>query len=111
LDESSCWYINDEFGSSIPHSNTPKVKIIPFLYAPSFKMDDKVISYSLMWPLEDLEEGDLVTRDFLNGIKEEKQRSDRLAAWFKLPQNKYLSLIQEYDNKMLKLSADSATLL
>lgn len=58
---------------------------MPFLYAPNFKMDDKVISYTLMWPLEEINEGEEITRDYLNGIKEEKQRSSRMAAWYKLP--------------------------
>ena len=70
MDESSCWYVNDEFGSFIPHSDSPTVKIIPFLYAPHNKLDDDVISYSLLWPLQDIKEGDLVTKDYLNGIPE-----------------------------------------
>jgi tubulin--tyrosine ligase-like protein 12 len=69
LDESSCWYVNDELGSSIPHSDKPKVKLVPFLYAPNNKLDDKVVSYTLMWPLEEINEGDTITRDYLNGLK------------------------------------------
>ena len=52
LDESSCWYVNDELGSCIPHSDTPNVKLIPFLYAPNNKLDDKVVSYTLLWPTQ-----------------------------------------------------------
>ena len=72
-------------GSCIPHSDQPNVKLMPFLYAPNNKLDEKAISFTLMWPLQDIKAGEYLTRDYLNGIKEEKQRSTRKAAWFKLP--------------------------
>lgn len=93
LDESSCWYINDELGSYISHSDQPKVKIIPFLYAPHSKLDKDVVAYSLLWPLEDIQVGDLITKDYLSGLKEERQRSSRLAAWFQLPKTYYLKQV------------------
>ena len=111
LDESSCWYVNDELGSCIPHSDTPNVKLIPFLYAPNNKLDDKVISYTLLWPTKEINEGDTLTRDYLNGLKEEKQRSTRMAAWYRLPESKYISMNNEHVVDMFKLCADSVTLL
>lgn len=44
------WYIMDEFGSRIQHSDSPTVKTSPFFFAPL------QISFTLMWPLQDLEE-------------------------------------------------------
>lgn len=44
------WYIMDEFGSRIQHSDSPTVKMSPFFFAPL------QISFTLMWPLQDLEE-------------------------------------------------------
>jgi hypothetical protein len=32
-------------------------------------MDESVVAYTLMWAIEDLKEGDAVTRDYLNGMK------------------------------------------
>ena len=73
-------------GACIPHSDHPNVKLMPFLYAPNNKLDDKAISFTLMWPLQQINTDDNLTRDYLNGIKEEKQRSARMAAWFKMPE-------------------------
>ena len=69
LDESSTWYINDEVGSMIPHSDCPNVKLTPFLYAPNFKLDSEVQAFSIMWPVKDIKAGELIFRDYLNGIK------------------------------------------
>ena len=98
-------------GSCIPHSDQPNVRLMPFLYAPNNQLDEKAISFTLLWPTESLEAGDYLTRDYLNGIKEEKQRSYRMAAWQRLPSAKLLSLINDYDMQMLKLCADSVTLM
>lgn len=84
---------------------------MPFLYAPNNKLDEKAISFTLMWPLQDIKAGDYLTRDYLNGIKEEKQRSSRKAAWFKLPETQLLNLINENDVKMMNLCVSSITLM
>lgn len=54
LDETSIWYVNDEFGSAITHTDKPQCIIAPFLYAPNNSMDGAVVAYSLMWLVEDL---------------------------------------------------------
>lgn len=53
----------------IPHSDDPNMKIIPFLYAPNYKLDSDVQAFSLLWPLKDIKAGDLLTKDYLNGMK------------------------------------------
>ena len=45
------WYIMDEFGSSIRHSDDPTVECMPFYYIPTATM------YSLVWPLKLLTKG------------------------------------------------------
>ena len=47
------------------------------------------MAFSVFWPLVDIKMGDIITRDFLNGFTEQRQRSSRLAAWFKLPEVYY----------------------
>lgn len=45
------WYIMDEFGSSIRHSNDPSVECMPFYYVPTATM------YSIVWPRTNLSKG------------------------------------------------------
>jgi len=48
LDETSIWYVMDEFGSAIQHSDTPNGITAPFLFAPNNKLDAYTISYNVM---------------------------------------------------------------
>uniref|UniRef100_A0A914V9A3 Tubulin--tyrosine ligase-like protein 12 SET-like domain-containing protein n=1 Tax=Plectus sambesii TaxID=2011161 RepID=A0A914V9A3_9BILA len=57
-DQMPVWYMADEFGSRIPHSDEPTVRMVPIYYAP------QQIAFSLVFPLQSLKEGDLVTRDY-----------------------------------------------
>jgi len=45
------WYIMDEFGSRIQHSDTPNVRLVPFCYVPT------QTTFTVMWPLSDIEDG------------------------------------------------------
>ena len=57
------WYVMDEFGSRIPHSDLPSHRLVPFLWA------GDGLGYSLLFPLTSgpVETGTNVTRDFLQG--------------------------------------------
>ena len=57
------WYIMDEFGSRIPHSDSPSYKTVPFIYA------GDGLGYSLLFPVsqEAKEAGTEVTRDYVEG--------------------------------------------
>lgn len=81
LDETPIWYVMDELGSSIRHSDKPNFQIAPFMYLPDGTLQS-AISYSLLWPVQDVVSGEECTRDYLFGIREDQQRSSRLAAWF-----------------------------
>lgn len=54
MDEENVWYINDEVGSLIKHSDQPNIAIHPFIYAPNNKFDAHTITYSICWPLKDM---------------------------------------------------------
>ncbi|KRX08784.1 hypothetical protein PPERSA_08095 [Pseudocohnilembus persalinus] len=101
-DESGIWYVNDEFGSSIQHSDTANLQCIPFLFAPNNKLDEKAISYSICWPIKDIKENDFITRDYLMGITELQQRSSKLITWFDLPTKFFEDEYQKENNKRLK---------
>lgn len=60
------WYVNDELGSAIIHNEDGNFRIIPFIQLPD------QITYSLLFPIKDINEGDQVTRNFIENIDEEQ---------------------------------------
>jgi hypothetical protein len=55
MDEEPCFYVNDEVGSSITHSDKPNTSMHPFIYSPNAKVDDAATTtYSIVWALEDI---------------------------------------------------------
>lgn len=69
------WYIMDEFGSRVQHSSQPTCCMAPLFYAP------QQIAYSVLWPLQNLEYGDEVARDFAYGETDPLVRRCRLLPW------------------------------
>lgn len=61
-DRMPIWYIMDEFGSAINHSDDPNVRVVPFMHLP------EGITYSLLFPVKDVLEGDQITRDYAEGL-------------------------------------------
>ncbi|KAF5202480.1 Tubulin--tyrosine ligase-like protein [Thalictrum thalictroides] len=105
IDETSVWYVMDELGSALRHSDAPNFRVSPFLYMPEGNLASAV-SFSVLWPTENVKEGDECTRDFLLGIGEDKQRSARLTAWFHTPENYF---IQEYEKYCKHLGLKSSS--
>ncbi|KAG7988599.1 hypothetical protein I3843_03G195500 [Carya illinoinensis] len=99
IDETSVWYVMDELGSALRHSDEPNFMVAPFLFMPEGNLASAV-SFSILWPTQNVQKGDECTRDFLFGIGEDKQRSARLSAWFHTPQNYF---IHEYEKHCQKL--------
>ncbi|GFY80492.1 tubulin-tyrosine ligase [Actinidia rufa] len=99
IDETSVWYVMDELGSALRHSDEPNFRASPFLYLPDGKLASAV-SFSVLWPTQNVQKGDECTRDFLLGIGEEKQRSARLTAWFHTPQNYFVEQYEKYKQKL-----------
>ncbi|KAI4377813.1 hypothetical protein MLD38_015387 [Melastoma candidum] len=95
IDETSVWYVMDELGSALRHSDEPNFMVAPFLYMPEGKLASAV-SYSLLWPIKNVAQGEECTRDFLHGIGEDKQRSARLTAWFHTPESYFIQLYEKY---------------
>ncbi|KXJ70481.1 hypothetical protein RP20_CCG023429 [Aedes albopictus] len=70
------WYVMDELGSGILHSNTPNCRVVPFIHV------TEQMTYSLLFPLEDLDEGDQLYRDFVEGVpSDSKERDALLLPW------------------------------
>lgn len=65
-DVSSIWYIMDEFGSRIQHCDDPSFRVVPFYYLFAG------IIFSIMFPIKNLNYGDEVTRDYVEGPPRDK---------------------------------------
>lgn len=74
-DQIPVWYIMDELGSAISHSDKPNFRVVPFIYVP------EQITYSLLFPIADVEYSTVVYRDFMEGVKDQEQRSALLLPW------------------------------
>ncbi|KAL3635228.1 hypothetical protein CASFOL_019775 [Castilleja foliolosa] len=99
VDETSVWYVMDELGSALRHSDEANFRVSPFLYMPEGKLESAV-SYSILWPTKDVWKDDECTRDYLFGIGEDRQRSARLTAWFHTPQNYFIKEYEKYNMKL-----------
>ncbi|KAM6583596.1 hypothetical protein CsatB_010598 [Cannabis sativa] len=99
IDETSVWYVMDELGSALLHSDEPNFRVAPFLFMPEGTLASAV-SFSILWPTNNVKKGDECTRDFLFGIGEDKQRSARLTAWFHTPENYFIQKYERYWNNV-----------
>ncbi|KAG0763242.1 hypothetical protein G6F57_010931 [Rhizopus arrhizus] len=73
----TAWYINDEVGSAICHSDRPNVVCMPFIFS---RGASGMIPYSIFFPIEDLAPGEIVSCDLLP--KNIKRESDKTAYLF-----------------------------
>ncbi|TKY72867.1 Tubulin--tyrosine ligase protein 12 [Spatholobus suberectus] len=103
LDETSVWYVMDELGSALRHSDEPNFRVAPFLFMPEGNLASAV-SFSILWPTQNVQKGDECTRDFLLGIGEDKQRSARLTTWFHTPENYFIHAYEKHNQKLLSTS-------
>uniref|UniRef100_A0A665WYX6 Tubulin tyrosine ligase-like family, member 12 n=2 Tax=Echeneis naucrates TaxID=173247 RepID=A0A665WYX6_ECHNA len=69
------WYIMDEFGSQVQHSDQPTCSMAPFFYLSG------QLAYTVIWPLQDLQKGDEATRDYTYGETNPLVRKCRLLPW------------------------------
>uniref|UniRef100_A0A8D8WLB0 Tubulin--tyrosine ligase-like protein 12 n=2 Tax=Cacopsylla melanoneura TaxID=428564 RepID=A0A8D8WLB0_9HEMI len=70
------WYIMDEFGSAVQHSDEPTMRIVPFIYL------NEGIAYSILYPVSDLENEDEITVDYVESYQDPEIRKVLLHPWF-----------------------------
>mmetsp|Transcript_38215 Transcript_38215/g.37717 ORF Transcript_38215/g.37717 Transcript_38215/m.37717 type:complete len:115 (+) Transcript_38215:228-572(+) len=85
----SYWYIQDEVGSHLQHSDDPNCEVYSFIFCKDL-MDlqdpskgavldpSSRITYSIMWPKKKIEKDAILSRNFLPNIDEKMYRSARL---------------------------------
>ncbi|EDS29104.1 SET and TTL domain-containing protein .9 [Culex quinquefasciatus] len=78
------WYVMDELGSGIRHGDSPNCRVVPFIHV------SEQMTYSLLFPIEDIDEGDQLFRDYVEGVPSDtKERECLLLPW------EYSSLVEE----------------
>ena len=86
-DEDAIYYLNDEFGTSINHSDVPNCCLFPIIFSKNNQFKEDMITYSLLWPKKDIKKGDEIFVDYLANISENEERSSRLTCWYKTPES------------------------
>lgn len=75
-DRQPIWYIMDEVGSAVGHSDEPNFRLVPFLHL------NTQTTYSLLFPIQDVECGDQVCRDYVEYVaKDAEERKALLLPW------------------------------
>lgn len=70
------WYIMDEVGCAIVHSNEPNFRSVPFIYLPEGTV------FSLIFPIKNLEYLEEVSRDYVENLtKDPEMRRALLLPW------------------------------
>ncbi|XP_058061415.1 tubulin--tyrosine ligase-like protein 12 [Anopheles bellator] len=79
------WYVMDEVGSAVLHlEDSFNCRIVPFMHIP------EGVTYSLLFPIEDIAEGENLYRDFVEGVPiGSQEREALLLPW------RYTSLVKE----------------
>jgi tubulin--tyrosine ligase-like protein 12 len=102
-DENAIWYVLDEFGSSILHSDAANCKLMPFLY---YSPSGESTTYSLLWPTEDIQAESIIYRDYLENVTEEQFRSYRLCVWFSIPAEPALNALNHWKRSLAQHPVD-----
>lgn len=100
------WYVQDEVGSAIRHSDKPNVQVRSFVFSPTNSADD-TISFNVIWPISDIKTNDGIYRDFLTGFDESKFRSARLHSWFYTPDDYYTKALDEFNKQSVDYAVES----
>lgn len=95
------WYVMDELGSALNHSDIPNMALFPFLYSPSNDFGKSMTGICLLWPIRDLMLGSLLYRDFLYGVSETQARSARFSVWYDTPKELFVAQNAELKKSLI----------
>lgn len=78
-DRMPVWYIMDEVGSAINHSDNPNFRTVPFLHLPDG------VTYTLLFPIKDVDYEEEVTRNFIEGqTRDQRKQKALLLPWIEI---------------------------
>ncbi|KAI8083348.1 tubulin-tyrosine ligase family-domain-containing protein [Gilbertella persicaria] len=99
----TAWYVNDEVGSAISHSDEPNVVCVPFIFS---RGASGMIPYSVLFPIKDIEAGEILTADFCpKSLERESDKAAYLLAFEKrvVKEINKEALVQTYKAHQAKL--------
>ncbi|KAJ1816454.1 hypothetical protein LPJ75_002018, partial [Coemansia sp. RSA 2598] len=100
------WYIQDEVGLSIGHSDSPNVRCMPFLYLDA---RGQMMPFSIMWPIKSLSKGDALTRDFCPvWLADVEQRKGYLQSIFAGPKQFALDAFERMREEWVQTAKNAA---
>jgi len=81
------WYLNDEVGSIVAHSDTPNVRMRSFIHSPTSAINDPdSLGFTVMWPIHEIKAKHAFMQDKLQGFTDARGfRSARLHSFFDTP--------------------------
>ncbi|KAJ2384771.1 hypothetical protein GGI23_006856, partial [Coemansia sp. RSA 2559] len=90
------WYIQDEVGLAIGHSDSPNVRSLPFIY---LDKQGQMTPFNVVWPIQPIARGQVLSRDYCpRWLTDPEQRTGYLHAIFKGPTQRmldsYTSLVE-----------------
>ncbi|KAJ2077263.1 hypothetical protein H4R24_005237 [Coemansia sp. RSA 988] len=97
------WYMQDEVGLAVAHSDDPNVRCLPFLY-----VNDRgqMMPFSILWPIKSITQGEALTRDYCpRWLMDPAQRSGYLQAIFQGPTQGVLNARDQLAKKLEQTAA------
>lgn len=120
-DQESYWYMMDEVGSALLHSDVSNVEMHPFIFCRDLMLMNKPgssaqldpsnrITYSIVWPKKEIQENEILYRDYLPKVTEDEFRSARLCVWFVTPEKYYQDALEAFREETKAIEAKSEEL-
>ncbi|KAJ2213950.1 hypothetical protein EV179_003420 [Coemansia sp. RSA 487] len=94
------WYIQDEVGLAIEHSDSPNMRSLPFIY---LDKQGQMTPFNVVWPIQPITKGQVLSRDYCpRWLTDPEQRKGYLHAIFKSPTqfllDAYKTLVEGWAN-------------
>ncbi|KAJ2803741.1 hypothetical protein H4R20_002775 [Coemansia guatemalensis] len=100
------WYMQDEVGLAVAHSDDPNVRCLPFLYV---NASGRMMPFSLLWPIKLITQGDVLARDYCpRWLTDPAQRSGYLQAIFQGPTQGVLDAREQLARKLEQTATGAA---
>ncbi|KAJ2160570.1 TP53 regulating kinase [Coemansia sp. RSA 552] len=101
------WYIQDEVGLAVAHSDDPNVRCLPFLY-----LDGRgaMVPFSVLWPVKPIRSGEDLTRDYCpRSVTGPEQRRAYLESIFQGPVQPMLDAHEQIVQEWQQTASNTTT--